>query len=304
MFTGVILGSAAALCQSASYLCLRIFSWKHGRGSLELLAYSHVIMGILALALLPMVWPDFWPPVACFIGPLIGGVAFYFFGQIGLMRALRHADASWVSPLLGIKIIILAFITAGFMHQHLGFLQWTAAGATVVATFALGQSRGRFSLQAFGWVVFACAGYSISDLCIKALADAFVQELGLLRGSIMSASLSYALAGLAGSALALMRPRSPFRVWLGAAPFAVAWFGAMLFLFGCFAMIGVVYGNIVQSTRGVISVALGAAVAAAGFVHLEERMSRKLLARRLIAAAIMALAIAMFHLGSSKAGGA
>ncbi len=69
-------------------------------------------------------------------------------------------------------------------------------------------------------------------------------------------------------------------------------------------MIGVVYGNIVQSTRGVISVALGAAVAAAGFVHLEERMSRKLFARRLIAAAIMALAIAMFHLGSSKAGGA
>jgi drug/metabolite transporter (DMT)-like permease len=300
MFTGVLLGLAAALCQSASYLCLRVFSWKFGRGSLDLLAYSHVIMGLFALALLPLVWPGTWPPVRAFVFPLVGGVVFYFVGQVGLMRALRHADASWVSPLLGLKIILLAVIAMAFLGQHLAGLQWAAAGATVLATFTLGQSRGRFSGRALGWVLTACGGYSLSDLCIKALADPFVAELGLFQGCLISASLSYILAGLAGTGLALARPRAPFRVWLGAAPFAVAWFTAMLFLFACFAAIGVVYGNIVQSTRGVLSVALGSAVAAAGFVHLEERVSRGLLIRRLTAALLMALAIALFHLGRTQ----
>ncbi len=298
MFTGVFLGLVAAFCQSTSYLCMRVFAWKYRRGALDLLAYAHVIMGLFALVLFPFVIPQNWPPFMAIAPAMLGSVVFYFVGQIALMQALMHADASWVSPLLGLKIILLALITTSFLGRALNWLQWTAAGITVLATFSLGQSRGRFSGKALAWVLFACCGYSISDLCIKALADPLVESAGLLKGGLAGASMSYILAGIFGAALALSRPRAPAKVWLGAMPFAIAWFIAMLFLFACFAAIGVVYGNIVQATRGIISVALGAMVAVAGLHHLEERVSRGLLARRIMAAMLMAAAIALFQFSS------
>jgi len=84
-------------------------------------------------------------------------------------------------------------------------------------------------------------------------------------------------------------------MWVRAVPFAVTWFAAMLFLFGCFARIDVVYGNIVQSTRGLMSIGLGALVAAAGFERLERRVDRGVLLRRLGAALLMTGAIVLFY---------
>lgn len=49
---------------------------------------------------------------------------------------------------------------------------------------------------------------------------------------------------------------------------------AMFFLFGCFGTIGVVYGNILQSLRGVISILVGFLIARMGFVSLEEKVGR------------------------------
>ncbi|MBN1670360.1 MAG: hypothetical protein JXR37_04975 [Kiritimatiellae bacterium] len=71
----------------------------------------------------------------------------------------------------------------------------------------------------------------------------------------------------------------------------------MVLLFATFGTIGVVYGNIVQSMRGLISVVLGAAVAALGWRAVEQRVGREVVLRRLAAAALMCGAIALFKLG-------
>ena len=82
--------------------------------------------------------------------------------------------------------------------------------------------------------------------------------------------------------------------WRYALPWAVAWLAAMLFLFGCFDRIGVIFGNILQATRGIMSIVLGVAVAALGHLRLEQKVSRGVLVRRIVAAALMFTAIALY----------
>ena len=90
--------------------------------------------------------------------------------------------------------------------------------------------------------------------------------------------------------------KSPIQ-WRRATPFALAWLVAMAFLFVCFAYAGVVLGGIVQSTRGLISIGLGAILAAQGLVHLESHVSRAIFWRRIAAAGLMMLAVGLFVAG-------
>ena len=65
-------------------------------------------------------------------------------------------------------------------------------------------------------------------------------------------------------------------------------------LYICFGLIGVVFGNIVQSTRGLFSIVIGASLAHAGWHGLETQVDRRTLTRRLLAAALMTAAIALY----------
>jgi hypothetical protein len=61
-----------------------------------------------------------------------------------------------------------------------------------------------------------------------------------------------------------MWPRSPGG-WTPAVHYSVVWLLAMTALYACLGQVGAVFGNILQSTRGVMSVVLGAALAHAGW---------------------------------------
>ncbi|HBG78125.1 MAG TPA: hypothetical protein DDW84_04645 [Phycisphaerales bacterium] len=83
--------------------------------------------------------------------------------------------------------------------------------------------------------------------------------------------------------------------WLDSIPFAFFWFIAMIFLFSCFAVIGVVFGNIIQSTRGIISIVLGYVIANFGFELLETKITKKVFIQRILAALLMTASIALFY---------
>ena len=85
--------------------------------------------------------------------------------------------------------------------------------------------------------------------------------------------------------------------WLYALPFAAAWLLSMVFLYACFALIGPVFGNILQSTRGILSIVLGAGLARLGVEHLEERVPRAVLLQRIGAALLMCIAVWLFQTG-------
>ena len=295
MITGILLGVGAAACQSLSYVFSGLFVRTCQRSPHVLLVLAHLAMGVVSVAALPLVLPDVLPPLADFAGPLVGGVAFYLIGQMGLLLALRHTDASRVSPLLGLKLPILAGISVVFLGAHYVAVQWLALALCLVAALMLNWSGRRIAASSLGWILLACSAYCLSDLNIRLLVGRLqASGLPLARAAMVGGFLSYTLCGAIAVALLPTVPWREGRLWGYAVPFAAAWLGAMLLLFSCFGAVGVVFGNIVQATRGLLSILIGLLVSAAGLVHLESRASPGVWLRRLAAAVLMVLSIILF----------
>jgi hypothetical protein len=292
---GIALGLGAATCQSCSYVFSGLFVRTFRCSPHVLLVLAHLAMGTVSLVALPLVLPTHLPPVSAYAGPLVGGVVSYLVGQMGLFLALRQTDASRVSPLLGLKLPILVILSVFWLGARYSTGQWLAVGLCLVAAAILNRSGTRIAAGCVGWILLACLGYCLSDLNIRALVARLQGGgLGLGRAALVGGFLSYALCG---AVAALMLPGVPWRdrrMWRHALPFAAAWLGAMLLLFACFGAVGVVLGNIVQSTRGLISIGIGLLVSAAGHVHLEACTTPAVWCCRALAAALMVLSIVLF----------
>lgn len=300
MLLGLCLGGCAAICLAFSYI-FSGYAVRHNLdvGPIGLLARAHLLMGVLSLCGLPFVWcSEIVSGFGTYWRPLFGGVVFYLVGQGGLFMAQRKVDASRVVPLLGLKLLVLATLNAFVLRiASYGWLQWFAVAMTIASALILNNAGRRIPLGAFGWIVLACVGYSLSDICITNLTHSF-QGLGvpgLMRPSLVSTFLSYILSAVFGMIAMPFVERRPLSVWKSVTPYACFWLVAMMFLFACFTLIGTVNGNIVQSTRGILAIALGAAMAKAGFTELEEKVGPTILARRYAAAVLMLLSIVCFN---------
>ncbi len=298
--TGIITGLIAALLQSSSYVASRIFLGKHGAGStLLLLISAHVHMGIACLLILPFVLPEKMPPFKVYFEPLFFCMFFYLIAQIAFFRALKKSDASRVSPLLGLKILFLSLICFLSGMESYSLAQWGAVLLSILAAVALNFSGGTLSRKSIFWILLACICYGLSDLAIVGVVRCF--ETGsIFQRSMLGVSLCYLFAGIC-SVCVLPFTKVPevgrFQAFKSALPFAFFWFTAVIFLFICFGSIGAVYGNIIQSTRGVISIVIGFMIAKAGYEHIEKHVGGNVLLARVAAAILMTLAIALFHMG-------
>ena len=297
MVVGIVLGLVAASCQSISYLFSRIFVGKFNRSALHLLTLSHVIMAVFSLILFPFLRPETMPPFQIYAFALGGSAFFYLLAQGCLFLTLEKSTASRASPLLGLKVFILALISVMFFNKDFTMWQWAAVAMSVCAAIVLNWSGGSMPWECLLWILLACMGYAMSDISIKSLVDHFAY-LGLSHSSSLSVCLCYIVCGTVSLIILWFLPGVTGRMWVNAMPFSIAWFAAMLFLFACFGSIGVVFGNIVQSTRGLISILLGSWVASAGFIHVEDQLTGGVLARRFGAGCLMASAIALFYLGA------
>jgi hypothetical protein len=294
MLIGIILGLAAAVAQSLSYIFSRLYVMRHPGAFLRLMVLGHLVMGALSLAMLPLLPLDHLPPLKQYVWPLVGASGFYLLGQAGLFYVLRHVEASRISPLLGLKIAMLAIITAAFLRDGPAPtpLQWLAVGLSVAAAFALNSTGGKLPALIVGGLLFTCLTYSMSDISIRCLIHGLGGSgVGVVLVAVAFCYLLCGVAALAALPLAGAHQRGDWRL---AVPWAVSWLGAMLLLFGCFQAVDVVYGNILQSTRGLISMVLGAGLAGAGMVHIEKKVSRGVFWRRMAAALLMSAAIALY----------
>jgi len=300
---GVAAGFVAAFFSAVSYLVSRHHGNRAGGGSLRLLVLGHVVMGV---ACLPLVWwlePAAWPDQASWLGPLAGCVAGYLVGQAGVFAALKHVAASRLAPLLGLKLVMLAGIVSLGPGPGLDPRQWLAVGLTVVAAGLL-QRGGPVPGGALGIVLAACLGFACSDLFILRLIDALGQAvdasgrpLARLHAGGLAMAVTYVVCGgLGAAALAVRpawRPRNR-RDGVAAGQYAAAWLLSVVGLYSCFGLVGVVLGSVLQATRGVMAVVLGAGLARAGWHDLEERVDRGTLLRRVVAALLMAAAIGLY----------
>jgi len=294
---GITLGLGAAAVQSVAYVLSRLYVQRRAKSIVDLMVASHLMMGLGCVVALPFLRSAATPSWRTWIGPLLVTAGFYLVGQIGLFYLMRRIEASRVAPLLALKLVAIAAMTVGFqLGPPLSRAQWGAVTLCVLAAFSLNRAGRRLDAPSAGWLVVTCLGYSLSDLGIVRLVQA-LQPLSWLHASVLGACLCYALCGaIALTAAPFVGDRESRREWVHAWPYAVVWFGGMLLLFGCFAMVGPVFGNILQSTRGPMSVVIGAYAARRGLERIEQPVSREVLWRRLAAAVLMTAAIALFRL--------
>jgi len=289
---GIGFGLGTALCQSVFYLFTRRFVCRTGKTPLLLLIASHVLMGAASALLLLALRPIHLPPLDVYIGPLASTALAYLAAQFGLFLVLRDIESSRVAPLLGGKIIVLALLTVICLGQDLHPVQWLAVGLSAGATWLLNEAGGRLPLRSLAVLTLTILGYCLSDMSIGVL----VKRLAGCGASapLAGAALTYLLCGALTLPFAFRRETRDRRVWLLAAPCALAWFMAMCLLYACFGLIGVVFGNIVQASRGVLSVVLGWLVSRVGHTHIEAHVTRRVFWRRVAGAALMLLAVVLY----------
>lgn len=292
----------AAVAQSSSYIFSRHFISRHG-SSFRLLVLAQVIMGLMALVLLPFVVGNgsTLAPIKVFWLPLMQCSIFFLFGQLSFFLALKYADASRVSPMLGLKIITIALLSYLFFGDRFSIVQWIAVVVCLIGAVMTNWSGGTISLKGFVFIIFACIGYSLSDLNIKVLIDVMGEGSLPLR-SMQASVLCYVVCGIMAVAAYCWMPNKSLKAFKNAVPFSICWFMAMLMLFACFGFIGPVFGNIVQATRGIISILIGVMIARAGYEHLESKSSGGVVVRRIVAAVLMITALLMFSFSSQITG--
>jgi len=301
---GVIAGLLAAFFSALSYLVSRHHVLSHPElqgegGGKRLIVQGHVLMGIVCIPACLLLWPRGGGLAAASYLPPAGLCAIaYLIGQGCFFTALREVPASRLSPLLGLKIAMLAGIVALVLGPPLDGRQWAAVALSVVAALALQRGDDRLPARALGLILVACLCFAIADLAIvsliRRLAGGGAEPMGRFHAGILAMAITYVACGaILLPAAPRMWPRSRGG-WLPAVQYSLVWLLAMIALYACLGQVGAVFGNILQSTRGVMSVVIGAGLAQAGWHDLEEKVDRATLIKRIAAAVLMTAAIALW----------
>jgi hypothetical protein len=292
---GITTGLGMAFFQSCSYLGSRFFYTKTGQSGFHLLAVAHIQMGIAAVLLLWSIWPAAAIPFHKIIWIVIINSVAYMTGQAFFLLALKQANPSQIASLLALKLIAISMGSLIVLHMSITAFQIAGIALGLAAVLLLNSSRDRIPLKALILSLLAITGYSTSDISLTILIEE-LEQAHIMNPSFVGMSLVYICTGFMGFTMlpflkgSLKKPA----LWLSALPFAGAWFIAMNLLFYTFMLLGPVFGNILQTTRGIISVLLGKTVSKLGWKDLEDTMPRYAFIRRLGAAVLMTAAVSLF----------
>jgi drug/metabolite transporter (DMT)-like permease len=268
---------------------------REGHGAWLLFGLNHIWMPLFAALMLPFVYAPVVLELRSYALPLLGAAGFYLLGQLALFWAMRWTQASRVSPLLGLKIIILALLATFFLDEVVTPWQWAAVLLSVIAAVGLNWSGGKVPWPGLAIILAACLAYCLTDISIIKLIQVVAPERRFSNMALATA-LAYVVCAPVGLLVTFRQPREKrtaahFRLAL---PVSFFWFFSILAMYACFGLIGVVFGNVVQAMRGPASIFLGILVAHLGLVHLEVKVGAWAMVKRIISALMMVVAIAIF----------
>jgi drug/metabolite transporter (DMT)-like permease len=216
----------------------------------------------------------------------------FFLGQIFTFLALFRGDVSVATPLMGTKVLFVAFLTVVLLGQPIPVSWWIAA---FLATAALGLlGGGKSALQGKLWPTVP---YALLSAFLFASTDLMVQEWAPRWGVTRFLP---AMVGLVALYSFVFLPffRNPlFSVAAG----GWRWVGGGCLLLGVQALVmGYALGafgnatavNIAYSSRGIWSVLL-IWVAGQWFMNDERALGRAIMTRRLIGAGMLLAAVVL-----------
>lgn len=283
----LLLPLAAAFTYVAAVLSLKR-SAELGAGLWHSAFVSNLLAALIFQGLL--VFGGEWQPPTSWWQPLLVALLFLS-GQIWTLFALQQGDVSIATPVLGIKIILVAVFTTLFLSQRLPWPLWLAAVLSTSGIASLNYS-GAHKVGSNATLTILSAGAAAVSY---ALFDVLVQKWSPAWGIGRFLPLTIGLVGLLSLPLVSFFPmplRSlprPTLLWLscGGALFAVQ---SLFFVSGIAHFGQATVSNVIYSSRGVWSV-IAVALVGHWFHSSEKNLGAKVLRWRLVGAALMFSAI-------------
>jgi drug/metabolite transporter (DMT)-like permease len=230
----------------------------------------------------PLTWRTFFQAV-------LGG-ALFFAGQVLTFLAISRGDVSLTTPVMGSKVIFVAFGATLLAGEQLSGSLWMSALLTVAATVLLGgeirANRDRV-LPSVGFGFTAALAYALTDIT----QTLWVNEIGFGRfAPVMFGTVGFLALGLVPlfeGPLPEMN-RSCLR-WAMAGGLVLSLQATgIAYCLGIFREVTLT--NILYNTRGIWSVVLVWAVGH-WFSNSERSVGNALMFRRLFGAALLLLAV-------------
>lgn len=115
-------------------------------------------------------WDLVWMPLVA--------AGLFFLGQIFTFRALRHGDVSVATPLLGMKVLLVAVVSSVFFREVLELRWWMGAVASslgvVLVTGATWRTLAPRLLQVDAVMALAAAAaFAVTDVLVQQWAPRF-----------------------------------------------------------------------------------------------------------------------------------
>ena len=213
-------------------------------------------------------------------------------GHWGFFSAQKHIESSRIASLMGLKILLVMLLMLIFMHANFTLLQYIAIVLAASAAILINWINGKLDWNGMGYFSMALLGYACSDLGVQLV----VQEMQCsnpIAGGLAGFSASYGVLGF--FALAALKPlKVNFRMLKKALPQGVCWVFSMWGLYVCFGLLGAAFGNVVQASRGIISLILGIILSFFAIQGLEQKQSWVMWLRKAVAALMMFGAIVLY----------
>jgi drug/metabolite transporter (DMT)-like permease len=132
--------------------------------------------------------------------PILAAAAF-FTGQLFTFAALRKGDVSVATPLLGAKVIFVAFITSFLFSESVGLKWWLAAAICTCGIFLVTGAQRRTE----GWTRHSgiTALYSLTAAAAYALTDTLLQHWSVQVGVVSFIAVMFSFVGIFTCALYL-----------------------------------------------------------------------------------------------------
>lgn len=250
---------------------------------------SNLVMG-LGFALL-WLWGTKSGGLPVLWQPALAGLLF-FSGQVFNFLAIDRGDVSVATPLLGVKVFLVAVFSTLLLREPVPLAWWLASGLTFSAVWLLRggtQALRKRILPSVFFALLSSASFALSDVLVQRYAPACGINGFLPPMFAVNAGLSFFLLPLFRGSLFRLPP-STWR-WLlsGAVLFAIS-ASAVLWTIASFGQATAV--NIAYSARGVFSVLI-VWWAGTHFGNHERHLGRAEMLKRLCAAALIVAAIAL-----------
>jgi drug/metabolite transporter (DMT)-like permease len=279
----LILPLAAALLYAAAALSLKR-SAELGAGLWHSAFVSNLLTALAFQGLL--IFGGRWQPLALWWQPMVAAILFLS-GQVWTLVSLQRGDVSIATPVLGLKIILVASFTTLVLGQGVSWRLWLAAALTTCGLACLNHSgahrEGAHATATILSAGVAAASFALFDVLVQKWSPAWGVGRFLPLTTGMVGLLSFALVPLFPSPLGgLSRPA--WR-WLGVGSglFAVQ---ALLFISGIARFGGATASNVIYSSRGVWSI-VAVVVVGRWFHSSETHLGASVLRWRLIGATLM-----------------